>query len=190
MALFKIEKGLAANLAANRPNTNEGWCYFTTDDGKFYIDIDTKVNDTSNRIALNANTADKLTSNAGDNNTPVYFSNGVPVACTSLDLDTSGNAATATQVNNSLSINGKTFNGSTAVNVGAIGAAYGGTGKTSLKASANALIASLDAGTASTLNDDVEIITKDTAASGEYYYRRKASVMNQYIQDKADLRYL
>ena len=40
MALFKIHKGLAKNL----PTTyNEGYCYFTTDDGKFYIDTtDTK----------------------------------------------------------------------------------------------------------------------------------------------------
>ena len=41
MALFKIEKGLAANLATNRPNSVEGYCYFTRDDGKFYIDIAT-----------------------------------------------------------------------------------------------------------------------------------------------------
>lgn len=41
MALFKIEKGLAANLKNNRPDAVEGYCYFTTDDGKFYIDIAT-----------------------------------------------------------------------------------------------------------------------------------------------------
>jgi hypothetical protein len=41
MALFKIEKGLAANLKTNRPDAVEGYCYFTTDDGKFYIDIAT-----------------------------------------------------------------------------------------------------------------------------------------------------
>lgn len=39
MALFKIEKGLAANLKVNRPQAVEGYCYFTSDDGKFYIDI-------------------------------------------------------------------------------------------------------------------------------------------------------
>lgn len=47
MALFKIYKGLSNNLK-NTPNpqkenvtqlTKEGHCYFTTDDGKFYIDI-------------------------------------------------------------------------------------------------------------------------------------------------------
>lgn len=44
-----------------------------------------------------ATSANKLNANAGDSNTPVYFTNGVPVACTSLDLSTSGNAGSATK---------------------------------------------------------------------------------------------
>lgn len=44
-----------------------------------------------------ATSAVKLDSSAGDSNTPVYFWDGKPVACTSLDLNTSGNAATATK---------------------------------------------------------------------------------------------
>ena len=64
MALFKIEKGLATNLLANRPNAVEGYCYFTTDDGKFYIDTKTGSltgsNPTGTRVALNANYASKL----------------------------------------------------------------------------------------------------------------------------------
>ena len=64
MALFKIEKGLATNLLANRPNAVEGYCYFTTDDGKFYIDTKTgsltDSNPTGTRVALNANYASKL----------------------------------------------------------------------------------------------------------------------------------
>ncbi|MGM9964934.1 MAG: hypothetical protein ACI4W0_05720 [Bacilli bacterium] len=48
-----------------------------------------------------ASSAVKLDSSAGDFNTPVYFSGGRPVACTSLDLNTSGNAATATALKNS-----------------------------------------------------------------------------------------
>lgn len=40
-----------------------------------------------------ATSANKLNTNAGDSNTPVYFSNGVPVACTALDLNTTGSAA-------------------------------------------------------------------------------------------------
>ena len=54
MALFKISKGLAAAL----PKTyNEGYCYFTTDDGKFYIDTTSAA---SGRVCLNAAKADKL----------------------------------------------------------------------------------------------------------------------------------
>lgn len=52
MALFKISRGIAANL----PKTyHEGYCYFTVDDGKFYIDT---TDDASGRIVLNAASAD------------------------------------------------------------------------------------------------------------------------------------
>lgn len=88
MALFKIEKGLASNLAARRPDTHEGWCYFTTDEGKMYIDIQDGTNTARNskyRIALNAASADvaqKLaTENVGSVTRPVYFDGGVPVEC-------------------------------------------------------------------------------------------------------------
>lgn len=64
MALFKIEKGLATNLLANRPDAVEGYCYFTTDDGKFYIDTQsgslTGSNPIGTRVALNANYSSKL----------------------------------------------------------------------------------------------------------------------------------
>ena len=54
MALFKIEKGLKDNLSVNRPNAVEGYCYFTTDDGKFYIDIaDGTAEVGTNRKCLN-----------------------------------------------------------------------------------------------------------------------------------------
>lgn len=65
MALFKIEKGLATNLTKNRPNAKEGYAYFTTDDGKLYIDIsgDGTSNTPNvlgtNRICLNAGKADE-----------------------------------------------------------------------------------------------------------------------------------
>lgn len=67
-----------------------------------------------------ANSAVKLdTTTAGDSNTPVYFSEGKPVACTSLGLNTSGNAASASKVNNKLTVGSKTFDGSTAVTINA-----------------------------------------------------------------------
>lgn len=61
MALFKIFKGLKKNLPTDK--YIDGWCYVTTDDGKMYID--TKDNDSSGRIVLNAEKADKLTVSAG-----------------------------------------------------------------------------------------------------------------------------
>ena len=61
MALFKIEKGLKNKLSVNRPNAVEGYCYFTTDDGKFYIDIADGTADVgTNRICLNAEKATTL----------------------------------------------------------------------------------------------------------------------------------
>lgn len=78
MALFKIEKGLKENLPINRPNAVEGYCYFTTNDKKFYIDIAGPNEDGSplpaeigvNRVCLNAEEADKLTT--------AHSINGVP----------------------------------------------------------------------------------------------------------------
>lgn len=63
MALFKINKGLAENLAKNMPYAKEGFAYFTKDDGKFYIDIagdgtTTEAVVNVNRIPLNAAKAD------------------------------------------------------------------------------------------------------------------------------------
>lgn len=51
----------------NRPYAHEGYCYFTTDDGKFYIDIAgdgtsaTPAVIGTNRIVLSADKADELT---------------------------------------------------------------------------------------------------------------------------------
>ena len=82
MALFKINKGLATNLAKNMPYAKEGFAYFTKDDGKFYIDIDgdgttTKAEINVNRIPLNAAKADiatmiQATAMATDDNKVVY----------------------------------------------------------------------------------------------------------------------
>lgn len=51
----------------------------------------------SSSVGGSATSAVKLdTVTAGDANTPVYFSGGKPVACTSLDLNTSGSSASCT----------------------------------------------------------------------------------------------
>lgn len=57
MALFKISKGLASKL----PTTlTEGFCWYTTDDSKFYIDFKNEKGELE-RKALNAQEAAKLT---------------------------------------------------------------------------------------------------------------------------------
>ena len=53
MALFKILKGDSAALQSLKKT--EGYCYVTTDEGKFYVDITG-----TKRICLNAETADKF----------------------------------------------------------------------------------------------------------------------------------
>lgn len=94
-----------------------------TFDGSGNLSISTTTNHTHNYAGSasaggSANSAVKLdTATAGDSNTPVYFSGGKPVACTSLDLNTSGNAATASKVNNKLTVGGKTYDGSAAVTI-------------------------------------------------------------------------
>lgn len=51
----------------------------------------------SSSVGGSATSAVKLdTATAGDSNTPVYFTGGKPVACTSLDLNTSGSSASCT----------------------------------------------------------------------------------------------
>lgn len=64
MALFKISKGLSKNLMTNVPYAKEGFAYFTSDDGKFYIDINGDGTNASpavigdNRIPLSALSTD------------------------------------------------------------------------------------------------------------------------------------
>ena len=57
MALFKISKGLKANLPSTK---TEGYCWYTTDDSLFYIDYKDE-NGTLQRKALNAKDAETLT---------------------------------------------------------------------------------------------------------------------------------
>lgn len=57
MALFKIAKGSSNNLG--NQGLTEGYCWFTPDDGKFYIDA--IANNTLTRIPLNAKNADTAT---------------------------------------------------------------------------------------------------------------------------------
>lgn len=84
---------------ADGTNEGTGFDFDGSAGGTFVLPATIKANITGN-ITGNAASADKLTVNGGDSNTPVYFTAGVPTPCTGLDLDTSGNAATATKWKN------------------------------------------------------------------------------------------
>lgn len=97
-----------------------------------------------------------------------------------------GNATTASSVSNSLSINGKSYNGSTAVDVGVIGAEYGGSGKTTLEKSAFAFLEALPEG-AYTPSDNAQVVLRNpnTSASTAFPLTR----LWNYIKDKGDSTY-
>lgn len=56
MALFKISKGASGGLSNQA--LGDGYCWFTYDDGKFYIDYKDPTDNVVKRKALNANNAD------------------------------------------------------------------------------------------------------------------------------------
>lgn len=89
--------------------------------------------------------------------------------------------------NNALSINGKTYDGSAAVDVGVIDAAHGGTGKTSLLGSANALINALDNGTSTPVDADYFISQYvNGGTTTTTYHRRPMSTLYDYMKGKMD----
>lgn len=90
MALFKIFKGeFASTLNERRPNANEGYCYFATNEGKMFIDIgdgDVKENPEL-RVCLNAAYADEANrlvgwGKVGYEHKPIWLNDsGEPVEC-------------------------------------------------------------------------------------------------------------
>ena len=92
----------------------------------------------------------------------------------------------ASSVSNSLSINGKSYNGSTAIDVGVIGAEYGGSGKTTLEKSAFAFLEALPEG-AYTPSDNAQVVLRNpnTSRSTAFPLTR----LWNYIKDKGDSTY-
>lgn len=93
-------------------------------------------------------------------------------------------ATTASSVSNSLTINGKSYNGSTAVDVGVIGAEYGGSGKTTLAESAEAYVSALSETATSYALDDQHKILTNTPAGGATY---KVPLSNFYTYMKGKM---
>lgn len=110
---------------------------------------------------------------------PVYWTGSAWATITSYSGKAS-TAGTADKVANALSINGKTYDGSAAIDVGVIDAAHGGTGQTSLLNSVNALINALDNGTSTPVDADYFI------TGGATYHRRPMSALYAYMKGKMD----
>lgn len=92
----------------------------------------------------------------------------------------------ASKVANSLTINGKSYNGSTAVDVGVIGAEYGGSGKTTLEKSAFAFLEALPEG-AYTPSDNSQMVLRNPNTSASTAF--PLTYLWDYIKDKGDSTY-
>ena len=132
-------------------------------------------------INLNGNAA------KGSATVPIYWTGSAWATITSYSGKAS-TAGTADKVANALSINGKTYNGSTSIDVGVIGAAYGGSGKTTLETSANAFLGALPIWVTDP-TDDTYLIRQDTAGALSYGKVKFNTVYN-YIKGKTDTLYL
>lgn len=107
------------------------------------------------------------------------------IAGSGLSITTEGKLSVS-KVPNALSINGKSFDGSAAIDVGVIGVAYGGSGKTTLSASANAFLNSLPYGSTSqtTLTDDHNFYMN--GLTGQTNYKVPMSSVYTYVKGKLD----
>lgn len=107
------------------------------------------------------------------------------IAGEGLSITTDGKLSVS-KVPHALSINGKSFDGSAAIDVGVIGAAYGGSGKTSLSASANVFLNSLPYGSTSetTLTDDHNFYMN--SLTGQTNYKVPMSSVYTYVKGKLD----
>lgn len=86
-----------------------------------------------------------------------------------------------------LNINGKSYNGSSTVNVGVIGAAYGGSGKSSLSESAIAYLNALSAGITAPQDDDYYICQfAGGGTTTTTYHRRPTKALYSYMKQKMD----
>lgn len=107
------------------------------------------------------------------------------IAGEGLSITTDGKLSVS-KVPHALSINGKSFDGSAAIDVGVIGAAYGGSGETSLSASANAYLNSLPYNSApeDTLTDNHIFFTNDP--TGQTNCSAPMSKVYTYMKGKLD----
>lgn len=125
----------------------------------------------------------------GSATVPIYWTGSAWATITSYSGKAS-TAGTADKVANALSINGKTYDGSAAINVGVIGAAYGGSGKTTLEDSANVFLNALSKEASVPVDADYYIAQYvGGGTTTTTYHRRPVSALYNYIKSKTDVLY-
>ena len=106
-------------------------------------------------------------------------------AITADEATTATTAETVNKVKNALTVNGKTYDGSSAVNAGVQTVANGGTGQTTASAAANSFINSLSVGTDTPVDNDYFISQYvNGGTTTTTYYRRTVSKLWEYIKGK------
>ena len=105
---------------------------------------------------------------------------------TSADTATTATTAeTANKVKNALTVNGKTYDGSSAVNVGVQTVANGGTGQTTALDAANSFINSLTTGESVPVDNDYYVSQYVNGGTNTTtYHRRPVSKLWEYIKGK------
>ena len=105
---------------------------------------------------------------------------------TSADTATTATTAeTANKVKNALTVNGKTYDGSSAVNAGVQTVANGGTGATTANAAANSFINSLTTGESVPVDNDYYVSQYVNGGTNTTtYHRRPVSKLWEYIKGK------
>ena len=98
---------------------------------------------------------------------------------------TATTAETANKVKNALTVNGKTYDGSSAVNVGVQTVANGGTGQTTAIDAANSFINSLTTGESVPVDNDYYVSQYANGGTNTTtYHRRPVSKLWEYIKGK------
>ena len=150
-------------------------------DWNYTFRVDKDGNVYASNLYVNGQSIANMISEGVDGGAYLPTSGGTVTGDVTITGTLTATASKANQLTHSLSINGKSFNGSSDVNVGTIGAAYGGTGQTSLINSANALLNALNTSTVDP-TDNTYFIRKDASAS--IFYKVKFSTLWNYISGK------
>lgn len=165
------------NHESTIPTLEGAWNYLFTIDKNGNVLANTINISTANGLTINGQTIGQMITDGVDGGAYLPLTGGT----------ISGNLTVTGTISGlkTLSINGKTYNGTSAVDVGTIGASYGGTGQTSLINSANALLNALTTGSDVPKDNDYYISQYVNGGnSTTTYHRRPVSKLWEYIKSK------